>query len=114
MCDPSAASIAAVIEIPEVDRGRFEPLPCEGERWLALLRSQTREGGVQLIASEGLPRPSPQPSTVPLGGHDGIGPVAMGLDWPERNAASTLEARSYRGLARQPGHPSRVYRPPSI
>jgi hypothetical protein len=114
MCDASAASIAAAIEIPELDRGRFEPLPCDGQRWLELLRSQAREGGIRLIAGEDVPRRSPQPPSLPLAGHDSIGAVAMQLDWPERTASSTLEASSYRGLARRPGHPARVYRPPSI
>jgi hypothetical protein len=34
MCDPSAASIAAAVEIPEVDRGRLQPWPCDAERLL--------------------------------------------------------------------------------
>jgi hypothetical protein len=114
MCDPSAASVAAASEVPEIDRGRFEPLPCDGERWLALLRSPARESGMRLTAGEDIPRPSPQPSAPPLAGHESLGAVAAQLEWPERTASSTLAATHHRGLAWQPGHPSRVYRPPSI
>jgi len=35
MCDPDAASVVAQDEIPEIDRGRFESLPCEAQLLLS-------------------------------------------------------------------------------
>jgi hypothetical protein len=113
MCDPSASSIAAVVEVPEVDRGRIQPSPCDAGRLFSLLRSHVRESGVQLIAGDEGSLPMPQPSMNPFAGRDGAGMVAMLFDWPERSAFSTLSVTAHHGLTRQPGHLSRVYRPPS-
>jgi hypothetical protein len=111
MCDLNAMSLDASVEIPEIDRGHFEPLPCDALAPLSLLGSQHREeGGIQLLAArESLPRaPLHSPSLI-----DGI--AALGsLCWPERAAPSTLAAHSHGGLAWQLGHRSRIDRPPSL
>jgi hypothetical protein len=113
MCDPNAMSISAPVEIPEIDRGRFEPLPCDGQALLSLLRSQHRESGIQLVnARESLPRAPVQPPSL-NDGNDGAAAFSGPLCWPERASPSTLAAHRRGGLAWQPGHRSRIDRPPS-
>jgi hypothetical protein len=115
MCDVSAASIAATAEIPPPrDRARFEPLPCDQQRLLSLLRSGAREHCAQLIDGEqsapGAPQPPPSRAERP----DGACALSVQLAWPDRAAASLLPEASHRGLTWQPGHVSRPYRPPSL
>jgi hypothetical protein len=113
MCATDATSISAPVEIPEVDGGHFEPLPCDGQAVLSLLRSWPREGSIQLTTARESPPRVPLQSPALNDGNDGIGALSMPLDWPERPAPSTLAAYWSGGLARQPGHRSRIDRPPS-
>jgi hypothetical protein len=115
MCDVSAASIAATAEVPPPrDRARFEPLPCDQQRLLSLLRSDAREQCAQFIDGEqsapGAPQPPPSRGERP----DGLCALSVQLAWPDRAAASLLPEASHRGLTWQPGHVSRLYRPPSL
>jgi hypothetical protein len=113
MCDPNAMSITAPVDIPEVDRGRFEPLPCGAQALLSLLRSQQREGGIQLVAArEPSPR-APLHYPSPNDGNDAAA-VSGAPCWPERAAPATLAALRQGGLAWRAGHRSRIDRPPSL
>jgi hypothetical protein len=114
MCDPNAMSIVAPVEIPEVDRGHFEPLPCDGQALLSLLRSQPRGGNVRLVAVREPPPRGPLQSPSLNEGNDGAAALSVPLYWPERAAPSTLAPHWHGGLTRQPGHRSRIERPPSL
>jgi hypothetical protein len=113
MCDLSAASIAAAVEIPQADRARFEPLPCDDQRLLSLLRSHDRNHSAQLIGGEGQQPRAPQPASFSADRPDGACAPSSQPAWPERTAISMLPVAVHRGLAWQPGHVSRLDRPPS-
>jgi hypothetical protein len=114
MCASDGTSIAAPVEIPEIDRGHFEPLPCDAQALLALLGLQLREGAIQLVAArESSPR-APLQSPSLNDRNDGIGALSVPLYWPERAPPSTLGSHWCGGLAWQPGHRSRIDRPPSL
>jgi hypothetical protein len=49
MCDPDAASVAAQDEIPEIDRGRFESLPCEAQLLLSRWQPDVPEVGRRAV-----------------------------------------------------------------
>lgn len=111
MCDVNAMSLDAPGEIPEIDRGHFEPLPCDAQALLSLLGSQRGEGGIQWVAArEALPRGPLHSSTL----IDGIAAWSGPVYWPERSAPSTLAADRHGGLGWQLGHRSRIDRPPSL
>jgi hypothetical protein len=114
MCATDATSIAAPVEIPEVDRGNFEPLPCDVQALLALFRSPSGEGSTPLIAARELPHHVPSQSPASNDGNDGNGALLVPPYWPEGAAPSTLDSHRSVGLAWQPGHRSRIDRPPSL
>jgi hypothetical protein len=111
MCDVTGASIVAVPDVPEIDRGHFEQLPCDARRLLSLLRINVRETGASLTEpSDSAPRPSP--AVNPLGERfEGAWAYPMAL--PTRDRATIVAFASGHGLERRRGHGSRVYRPPS-
>ena len=113
MCDRTAASVAAVIEVPEVDRGRLEPLPCDAERWLALLSSGVRAAGECFIAA-GDPTPQPRLPSLQLRAARPEATAPFLALFPARSASTPLPADRRRGLAWQPGHPSPIFRPPTL
>jgi hypothetical protein len=113
MCGSNATSIAAPVDIPEVDRGHFEPLPCDAQRLLSLFRSPDREGGIHRISARESPPRGPQRAPSVDARNDSTAALALQLPWPERAAPSMLAAHSQGGLAWQPAHPSRIERPPS-
>jgi hypothetical protein len=113
MCASDATSIVAPVEIPEVDRGKFEPLPCDAQALLSLFRSQFRDGSAQLISAGELPPRVPSQSPALSHGKDGTGALSLPPCWPERAAPSTLASHWSGGLASQPGHRSRIDRPPT-
>jgi hypothetical protein len=114
MCASDATSIAAPVEIPEVDRGHFEPLPCDAQALLSLFGSWPREGSMQRITARESPPRNPLPSPALNDRNDGVGAPSMPLYWPERAAPSTLAIHWGGGLAWQAGHRSRIDRPPSL
>jgi hypothetical protein len=111
MCDRTGASVVAVVEVPEVDRGRLEQLPCDDERWLALLGSRARPGECFIGASERAPEPR-QPA---LGARATRQEASASFrpNLPARATPMMLPAIRPSGLMRQPGHPSPIYRPPT-
>lgn len=114
MCASDGTSIAALVEIPEIDRGHFEPLPCDAQVLLALFGSQLREGGIPRVAARESLHRGPLQSPALNDGNDGIGAVSVPPYWPERAPPSTLARHRRGGLAWQPGHRSRIDRPPSL
>lgn len=111
MCDPMGASVAVPsdMDLPLVDGGRFEPLPCEA---LALmLRSDVREASHGHHAVTGDPeRPEQTPRELARPRHDGArGSVAT---FPCSVEPSTLDSLLSIGLAARRGHDRAVYRPP--
>lgn len=109
MCALDGTSIAAPVEIQEVDRGHFESLPCDAQALLAL-GSQLREGGKQRVAARESSHRDPLQSPWQ---NDGNGALSRPLYWAERAPPSTLASHGCGGLAWQPGHRSRIDRPPS-
>lgn len=111
MCDNAAASIAAVPEVPEVDRGQFEPARCDTQRLLALLRSDDRAGSANMIAGKGEEKPAPPQIRLQQGRPDAA--FAGGPPWPVPCAPSIVAFEAPRGLGWQRGHSARIERPPS-
>lgn len=111
MCDPMGASVAAQpdMDLPLLDRGRFEELPCEA---LALmLRSQVREVSHGEHAVRGDPERPEQPAReVERPRHDGAHTFASAFPLPL--GPVTLDPAARAGLAPSRGHHRAVYRPP--
>lgn len=111
MCDPMGASVAVPsdMDLPLVDRGRFEPLSCEA---LALmLRSEVREAahGHHAVTGDS-ERPEQPPREVERSRQDcAPGSVAT---FPAPVEPSTLDVPPSVGLAARRGHHRAVYRPP--
>jgi hypothetical protein len=111
MCDNAAASIAAVPEVPEIDRGQFEPARCDMQRLLALLRSDERAGNANVISGGGTEKPAPTPNRLQQERLDAAS--SGGLPWPAPSAPSIVAFEAPRGLGWQRGHSERIDRPPS-
>jgi hypothetical protein len=107
MCDETGASIAALLPVPELDRGRFEVLPCESV--LALFGGKTLDfPGVPARLSDHKP-PAPE-LVLALSRADATAVSALAL--PERDEAQLLPAALGAGLGASPGHLRLPYRPP--
>src|SRR5688572_12707682 len=65
MCAPYGASVVAADDIPEVDRGHFEALPCEAQLLLAGLRPDAPEPGSKSVSLQGGEPPLPAQHTAP-------------------------------------------------
>jgi hypothetical protein len=111
MCDNAAASIAAVPEVPEVDRGQFEPARCDVQHLLALLRSDDRAGSANVISGSGEEKPAPLPIRPQQERRDAA--CSGGQPWPVPSAPSIVAFEAPRGLGWQRGHSVRIERPPS-
>lgn len=123
MCDPAGASVAAVVDIPEVDRGHFEALPCEAQLWIIGGRQDGARGnpfgshrfgghhfsdnGAQLSDKAPPPPRELQPSR---GRYDGT--CELLLAFPVRSEPLVAPPPPFEGLAPRRGHTSVVYRPP--
>lgn len=111
MCDNAAASIAAVPEVPEVDRGQFEPARCDVQHLLALLRSDDRAGNANVISGNGAEKPVPAPIRLQQERFDAA--CSGGQPWPAPSAPSIAAFEAPPGLGGQRGHSARIERPPS-
>jgi hypothetical protein len=107
MCDETGASIGAQLQIPEIDSGRIESLPCEAlfalfrEKLLDFPRARVQQGE----------RKAPvEPIERTLVRAEGARELA--LPWPGQAEAQLLPAARVRGLASSAGHQRAPYRPP--
>jgi hypothetical protein len=107
MCDETGASIGAQLQIPEIDGGRIESLPCEAlfalfrEKLLDFPRARVQQGE----------RKAPvEPIERTLVRAEGARELA--LPSPAQAEAQLLPAARVRGLARSAGHHRAPYRPP--
>lgn len=109
MCDPMGASVPALPEVPEVDRGHFEELPCEA----LLLMTGWRLDASELGSKAALHDPEPQP---PQSLHHYTsrydGACDFSVAFPSRAEPSVVGAPLRRGLSARQGHELGVYRPP--
>jgi hypothetical protein len=109
MCDPMGASVAAQPEIPEVDGGRLEELPCEA----LLLMTSWRLDAPELGSKAALHDPEPhQPQSFQhyRARYDGACDFSVGL--PGRGEPLVMDAPLRDGLRARSGHELGVYRPP--
>jgi hypothetical protein len=110
MCDPDGASVAAGEDIPEVDRGHFEALPCEAQLLMAGWRPDAPEFGEKALHFEHRESPPPSPPEAPRPRQEGA--REFNLPFPQR-AEPTLAAYDERaGLAPSRGHARGLFRPP--
>jgi hypothetical protein len=113
MCDPMGASVAVPsdMDLPLVDRGYFEPLPCEA---LALmLRSEVREAahGHHAVTGDS-ERPEQPPREAEPPRNDGARTFVA--TFPAALEPSNLNAPPNVGLAAHRSHHRAVYRPPLV
>jgi hypothetical protein len=110
MCDPMGASIAARPDIPEVDGGRLENLPCEA----LLLMTGWRLDSPELagrVAVLGDTEPV-HPHQVELAPSRYDGACDFHVAFPSRVEPALTAAAHGEGLAPSHGHRLQVYRPP--
>jgi hypothetical protein len=109
MCDPHGASVAALAEVPEVDRGKLEELPCDA-LWLWI------GAGIDLsdfdnsaVARDGTPPHAPELQLErgrPEGVIEQVG--ALGA----RSEEQRLPDLQSSGVPPRSGHRAGVFRPP--
>jgi hypothetical protein len=108
MCDPHGASVAAPTEVPEVDRGKLEAMPCDALllRWLGSGYELDSDGPA---AGDALPPHAPD---LGLERSRPEGVLEMVVALPERAAPQSLPESPFAGLPPRSGHESPLYRPP--
>jgi hypothetical protein len=112
MCDETGASIGARMQIPELERARFEALPFEALRCEILLALLAGKGlNLPHAAAQLGDRKAPsEPVDLLLSRADAAREVALAL--PAGADAQLLEEPRSAGLGATPGHGRPVYRPP--
>lgn len=110
MCDPSAASVVARDEIPEVDRGHFEALPCEAQLLIAGWRPDAPELGRRAVSVEHRESPSPSPDSPPRPRYEAA--RELSLSFPERAEPTMAAFVAHKGVAPSRGHARGLFRPP--
>jgi hypothetical protein len=110
MCDPDGASVVAGEDIPEVDRGHFEALPCEAQLLMAGWRPDAPEFGEKALHFDDRESLPPRPPEAPRARYEGA--RELSVPFPAR-AEPLLAARDHReGLASSRGHARGLFRPP--
>lgn len=110
MCDPRGASVVAQPEIPEIDHGKLEQLPCD-DAWLRWLGSTLEHARSQAAARDGVPASPPPDLQLTRVRTDGVLPLIVVM--PERGQPQRLPRSEVAGLAARPGHRFSIYRPPA-
>ncbi|HTV17151.1 MAG TPA: hypothetical protein VMG12_00730, partial [Polyangiaceae bacterium] len=115
MCDPDGASVAAGVEIPEVDRGRFDALPfdalpCEAQLLLAGWRLDDPALGCKASFNEH-ESPSPGPQQLPRPRCEGI--RELSIPFPERVGPALVLSDDGERLTPSRGHSRGLFRPPA-
>jgi hypothetical protein len=110
MCDPDGASVAAPEDIPEVDRGRFEALPCEAQLLLTGWRPDMPEVGRKAVScNDAEPAPVHHAPPPP---HRFEGARAFTVSFPVRPEPLNTEFGEVNVLAYRRGHERGLFRPP--
>ena len=108
MCDPRGASVLAGVEIPEVDRGRVQELPCDALIWM-LDAGQEPWDFDGPAALRGAPAEPPQPDL------DRTRPEAvieLHVTLPLAPEPLQLSLAPFVGLPACSGYRAMLYRPP--
>lgn len=109
MCDPMGASVVALPEIPEVDGGRLEEMPCEA----LLLMTGWRLDAPELNRKAALHDPEPQqPHSFQHYKSRYDGACDVRVAFPSRVEPLLSRAPRRQGLRARRGHELGVYRPP--
>jgi hypothetical protein len=112
MCDPNGASVAAGDEIPEIDRGHFEALPCEAQLLLAGWRPDDPEFGCKALRFDARDSSPPGPPEVPRARCEGAREGSV--PFPARAEPTLLASDVLEGLAPSRGHSRALFRPPVV
>jgi hypothetical protein len=110
MCDPDGASVAAPEDIPEIDRGRFEALPCEAQLLLSGWRPDMPELGRKAVSCRDA-EPAPVHHTPPPPQRF-EGARAFTLSFPARPEPMLADFGEPGVLAPSRGHARGHFRPP--
>jgi hypothetical protein len=111
MCDPDAASVAAQDEIPEVDRGRFESLPCEAQLLLSGWQPDVPEVGRRAARCGDVDPPVPaQHADAARPRSEGV--EQAGVPFPARSEPLLAEFGARAGLGASCGFEPVPFRPP--
>jgi hypothetical protein len=104
------ASIAARPEIPEVDRGRLEALPCAAQLWMAKWQLDAPDfGAVKAAFNDSIPN-QPTHFQLPRSRYDGTGDFSAAFPFRSR---PVMLPRFYRqGLTSSSGYGQLPFRPP--
>jgi len=113
MCDPDGASVAAQDTIPEIDRGRFEALPCEAQLLLSGWQPDAPELGRKAVRCGDSEPPTPVQHAAALRARP-EGACQSGVPFPERWGAAVVEFGDCGRLAASPGHARVPFRPPVV
>jgi hypothetical protein len=111
MCDPDGASVVAEDEIPEIDRGRFEALPCEAQLLLSGWEPDAPEVGRRAVRCGDVDPIAPtQHADAARPRCEGVEP--LGVPFPARSEPSRAEFGAREGLGQSRGFASVPFRPP--
>ena len=110
MCDPMGASVAARPEIPEVDAGRLEILPCEALLMMTGWRLDSPEFAGRVAALGDADPAHPQQVELAPSRYDGA--CDFHVAFPSRIEPLLAVAPDREGLTPSHGHRLQVYRPP--
>jgi hypothetical protein len=110
MCDPDGASVAAPEDIPEVDRGRFEALPCEAQLMLSGWRPDMPELGRKATSCRDAEPAPVQHTSPPPQRFEGA--RALAVPFPIRPAPESAYFGAAEELAPSRGHERGLFRPP--
>jgi hypothetical protein len=114
MCDPDGASVAAAEDIPEVDRGHFEALPCEAQLLLAGWRLDAPEPGSKAVSVRGTEQqPPPGPFAQPQRPRC-EGACSLAAQFPSRTEPVLGSFATQGGLLPSAGHARTLFRPPVV
>lgn len=108
MCDVTGASVEGRVEIPEIDQGRLDVLPCEVV--VALFGWKLADLQLEEAALSSAERQPVPPSTAP---HErSIAVLAVSPSALLRDEPGCLSELRQVGLDDSRGHRARLYRPP--
>jgi hypothetical protein len=110
ICDAMGASAGVPAEVPEVDRGRLEELPCEALISFVGWHLGTHEAGPGLATWRD--HDPSQPVQLQLDRSRPDAAVAWTLAFPERGVPLWIPPSLEDGIGSSPGHRLAIYRPP--